>query len=87
MNNDCDTHQGSLRPTVKLLYTASRQPAWASDLTTQGFAAELIDAFEVIPVVTAGELISKPVFTRLVLITAHARNIDANRHMMANKPV
>jgi hypothetical protein len=47
----------------------------------------LTDAFEVIPVVTGGELIiSKPVFTRLVLITAHARKIDANRHMMANKP-
>jgi hypothetical protein len=48
----------------------------------------LTDAFEVIPVVTGAELISRPpVFTRLVLITAHARNIDANRHMMANKPV
>jgi hypothetical protein len=47
----------------------------------------LTDAFEVIPVVTRGELISRPVFTKLVLITAHARNIDANRHMMANKPV
>ena len=72
-----------------LLYcsTAYRQPAWASDLTAQGFAAELTDAFEVIPVVTGGELVSRPVFTRLVLITAHARNIDANRHMMANKPV
>jgi hypothetical protein len=65
---------------------SSRQPAWASDLTAQGFAAELTDAFEVIPVATGGELISRPVFTRLVLITAHARNIDANRHMMAIKP-
>jgi hypothetical protein len=47
----------------------------------------LIDAFEVIPVVTGGELLSRPpVFTRLVLITAHARKIDANRHMIANKP-
>jgi hypothetical protein len=52
-----------------------------------GFAAELTDAFEVIPVVTGGELISRSVFTRLVLITAHARKIDANRHAMANKPV
>jgi hypothetical protein len=48
----------------------------------------LTDAFEVIPVVTCGELISRPVFKRLVLIiTAHARKIDANRHVMANKPV
>ena len=75
---------------MELLYcwTAFRQPASASDLTAQGFAAELTDAFEVISVVTSGELIiSRLVFTRLVLITAHARNIDANRHMMANKPV
>jgi hypothetical protein len=58
------------------------------DLAAQGFAAELIDAFEVIPVVAGGELISRPpVLTRLVLITAHARKIDANRHMIANKPV
>jgi hypothetical protein len=47
----------------------------------------LTDAFEAIPVVAGGELISRPVFTRLVLITAYARNIDANRHRMANKPV
>jgi hypothetical protein len=48
----------------------------------------LTDVFEVIPVVTGGELvISGPVFTRLVPITAHAKNIDANRHTMANKPV
>jgi hypothetical protein len=45
------------------------------------------DAFEV-PVVTGGELIiSRLVFTRLVLMTAHAKNIDANRHMIANKTV
>ena len=57
-------------------------------LLAQGFAAELTDAFEVIPVVTGGELvISGLVFTRLVPITAHARKIDANRHTMANKPV
>jgi len=55
-------------------------------IAAQGFAAELTDAFEVIPVVTGGEPISRPVFTRLVLITAHARKIDANRHTMANKP-
>jgi hypothetical protein len=62
--------------------------AEAPSLAAQGFAAELIDAFEVTPVVTVGELISRPpVFTRLVLITAHARKIDANRHTMANKPV
>ena len=74
---------------MELVYcwTASRQRAWAGDLAAQGFAAELTDAFEVIPVVKGSELISRPVFTRLVLITAHARNIDANRHMMANKPV
>jgi hypothetical protein len=48
----------------------------------QGFVAGLTDAFEFIPVV-----ISRPVFTRLVFITAHATKIDANRHMMANKPV
>ena len=74
---------------MELLYcwTACHQRAWAGDLTAQGFAAELTDAFEVIPVVTGRELISRPVFTRLVLITAHARNIDANRHMIANKPV
>jgi hypothetical protein len=60
----------------------------AGDLAAQGFAAELTDAFEFIPVVTGRELIiSRPVFTRLVLITAHAKKIDANRHMMANKPV
>jgi hypothetical protein len=74
---------------MELLYcwTASRQRASAGDLAAQGFAAELIDGFEVIPVVKGGELISRPpVFTRLVLITAHARKIDANRHMIANKP-
>jgi hypothetical protein len=66
----------------------SFSPTWAGDLAAQGFAAELTDAFEVIPVVTGGELvISGPVFTRLIPITAHARKIDANRHTMANKPV
>jgi hypothetical protein len=60
---------------------------WACDLAAQGFAAESTDALEVIPAVTGGELIiSRLVFTKLVLITAHARKIDANRHMMANKP-
>jgi hypothetical protein len=29
----------------------------------------------------------RPVFTRLVLITAHAKSINAIRHMMANRPV
>ena len=53
-----------------------------------GLATELADTFEAIPVVTGGELIiSRPVFTRLVLITAHAKSINANRHMMANRPV
>jgi hypothetical protein len=53
-----------------------------------GLATELADTFKAIPVVTGGELISsRPVFTRLVLITAHAKSIDANRHMMANRPV
>jgi len=36
---------------------ASRRRTWAVDLAAQGFAAELTDAFEVIPVVTGGELI------------------------------
>jgi hypothetical protein len=38
-------------PTVELLccWTASRQRAWAGNLAAQGFAAELTDAFEVIP--------------------------------------
>jgi hypothetical protein len=48
----------------------------------------LTDAFEVIPAVPGGELItSRLVLTRLVLITAHAKSIDANKHMMANRPV
>jgi hypothetical protein len=55
---------------------------------TQGFATELTGAFEAIPVVTGGELIiSRPVFTRFVLISAHAKKIDANKHMTANKRV
>jgi hypothetical protein len=53
-----------------------------------GLATELGDTFKAVPVVTGGELIiSRPVFTRLVLIAAHAKSIDANRHMMANRPV
>ena len=61
---------------------------WMSDLAIQGFATESTGAFEFIPVVTGDELIiSRLVFTRLVLITAHARKIDANRHRMATKPV
>ena len=49
---------------------------------------ELTGAFEAIPVVTGGELIiSRPVFTRLVLTSAHTKKIDANKHMTANKPV
>ena len=49
---------------------------------------ELTGALEAIPVVTGGELIiSRLVFTRLVLISAHTKKIDANKHMMANKPV
>jgi hypothetical protein len=75
---------------VRQLLAASRQGAWAGDLpavscarATQGFATELTGAFEAIPVVTGGELIiSRLVFTRFVLISAHAKNIDANRHMM-----
>jgi len=48
----------------------------------------LTGTFETVPVVTGGELIiSRLVVTRLVLISAHAKKIDANRHMMANKPV
>jgi len=53
-----------------------------------GFATVLTCAFEAIPVVAGGELIiSRLVFTRLVLISAHTRKIDANKHMTANKPV
>jgi hypothetical protein len=48
----------------------------------------LTGAFEAIPVVAGGELIiSRLAFTRLVLISAHTKKIDANTHMMANKPV
>jgi hypothetical protein len=58
------------------------------DLAAHGFAVEIAEVLEVIPVVAGGELInSRLVFTRLVLITAHARKIDANRHMIANRPV
>jgi hypothetical protein len=54
--------------------------------TTQGFA--LRGAFEAVPVVTGGELIiSRLVFTRLVLISAQTKKIDANKHITANKPV
>jgi hypothetical protein len=54
----------------------------------QGFATDLTGAFEAIPVATGGELIiSRVVFTRLVLISAHTKKIDANKHMTANKPV
>ncbi|PJG52834.1 hypothetical protein CVM73_23505 [Bradyrhizobium forestalis] len=54
----------------------------------QGFAVESTDALEVIPVVAGDEnIISRLVFARFVLITAHARKIDANRHKMASKPV
>ena len=89
MNSDCDASGQLDAPTVELLcyWTASRQRAWAGDLAAQGFAAESADALEVILGVTGGELIiSRLVFTKLVLITAHARKIDANRHMIANKP-
>jgi len=55
---------------------------------TQRFATELTGAFDAIPVVAGGELIiSTPVFTRFVLTSAHARKIDASKHMTANKPV
>jgi hypothetical protein len=40
-----------------------------------------------IPVVTGGEVInSRLVLTRLVLISAHAKKIDINKHMTATKP-
>jgi hypothetical protein len=86
MNSDCDA-SGQLTPPQWNCFAVGQLLAnalGASDLAAQGFAAELTDAFEVIPVVTGGELISRPVFTRLVLTTA--RKIDANRHTMANKP-
>jgi hypothetical protein len=48
----------------------------------------LTGAFEAIPVVAGGELIiSRLVFARFVLISAHTKKIDANKHMTANKPV
>jgi hypothetical protein len=53
--------------------------------TAQGFA--LTGAFEAIPVVTGGELIISRLVTRFVLISAHTKKIDANKHMTANKPV
>jgi hypothetical protein len=54
----------------------------------QGFAMESTGAFEAILVVTGGELIiSRLVFTMLVLISAHTKKIDANKHMTANTPV
>ena len=66
-------------------YLAKAHLGWRS--RSQGFAAESTGALEVIPAVTGGELIiSRLVFTKLVLITAHAKKIDANRHMIANKP-
>jgi len=53
-----------------------------------GLATESADPFKAIPDVAGGELIiSRPVFTRLVLITTHAKSIDANRHTMATRPV
>jgi hypothetical protein len=89
MNSDRDA-SGQLTPTQwnGLLSDSFSPRRLACDPAAQGFAAESTDAFEVIPVAAGGELIvSRPVFTRLVLITAHARKIDANRHMIANKPV
>jgi hypothetical protein len=54
----------------------------------QGLATEFTGTFEADPVATGGELIiSRLVFTRLVLISAHTKKIDANKHMIANKPV
>ena len=80
MNIYCDASaSGQLRP--HSLLARAGGPAY-------GLATELADTFKAIPVVTGGELIiSRPVFTRLVLITAHAKSIDANRHMMANRPM
>ena len=79
---------GANAHTVECCWTAiSPRHTWAGGLAAQGFVAESTDALEVIPGVTGGELIiSRLVFTKLVLITAHARKIDANRHMIANKP-
>ena len=86
MNSDCDASGQLTPPQWNCFAVGQRQRAWAGDLA-QGFAAELTGAFDVIPVVTGGEVSSRSVFTRLVLTTAHARKIDANRHTMANKPV
>ena len=75
------------QPLAKALGLAI-SPAGSCARATQGFATELTGAFETVPVVTGGELIiSRLVFTRLVLISAHTKKIDANRHMMAKKPV
>jgi hypothetical protein len=85
MNSDCDA-SGQLTPPQWNCFAVGQLLANALGLAIS-LAAELTDAFEVIPVFTGDELISRPVFTRLVLITAHARKIDANRHPIANKPV
>src|ERR1700738_5164255 len=95
--SDCDASaSGQLTPTQwKLLMLfgsfsprrlAGDFPAASCARATQGFATGLTGAFEAMPVVTAGELIiSRLVFTRLALISAHTKKIDANRHMMAKK--
>jgi len=84
MNSDCDASGQLTPPQWNCFAVGQRQRAWAGDLA-QGFAAELTDAFEVIPVVTGGELISRPVFTRLVLqqpfnrALIHVNQLGANR--------
>jgi hypothetical protein len=79
---------GSFSPKALGLAISPQFLARVNPRATQGFATELTGAFEAIPVVTGGELIiSRPVFTRFVLISAHAKKIDANKHMTANKPV
>jgi hypothetical protein len=85
-------HRGPLRILRYPLWTDRTEslprrliPAPAAKLHVR--SGQSTDALEVILAVTGGELIiSRLVFTKLVLITAHARKIDANRHMIANKP-
>jgi hypothetical protein len=84
-------HNGTTFAVRQLLAKAlglAISPAVSCARATQGFATELTGAFEAVPVVTGGELIiSRLVFTRLVLISAHTKKIDANKHMTANTPV
>ena len=66
-----------------------RSPFNERDVDRESYSGLRLDGtFKAIPVVTGGELIiSRLVFTRFVLMSAHTKKIDANKHMTANKPV